>query len=207
MSYLADVIIIIVTFALFGYSHSLLASNKLKKIAAAKFGSLIAFYRLVYNILSLLSLYILYLVLPRPDLMIYDLPYPWDLIILIPQLLSLIGIIWSARYFSLLEFSGISQVVRWINGNYNTEDLDEKLTFRVEGPYKISRHPVYLFAILFLLFRPAMDLFYLTVFISVTAYFYLGSFYEEKKLTTRFSEDYLNYKKRVPRIFPFKFIK
>jgi methanethiol S-methyltransferase len=204
MSYAADVIIILIAFAVFGYSHSLLASNKLKKAAAEKFGSLIAFYRLIYNFISFLSLYILYLLLPRPDLVIYDLPYPWDLIIIIPQILALAGVIWSAKYFSLWEFAGISQVKRWIEGNYDQDDLDEKLSFRVEGPYKLSRHPVYFFAIMFLLFRPSMDLFYLTIFILFTAYFYIGSVYEEKKLIEQFGEEYIQYQKNVPRIIPFK---
>jgi methanethiol S-methyltransferase len=204
MSYAADVIIILIAFALFGYSHSLLASGRLKKMAAARFGSLIAFYRLIYNFISLLILYIFFQVLPRPDLVIYDLSYPWDIVVLIPQFLSLAGIIWSARYFSLWEFAGISQIRRWAEGRYNTDDLDEALTFRAEGPYRISRHPVYFFAIIFLLSRPSMDLFYLTIFISLTAYFYVGSVYEERKLIERFGEEYLSYKEKVPRIFPLK---
>jgi methanethiol S-methyltransferase len=207
MSYAADVLIILIAFAAFGYSHSLLASNKLKKVLAGKFGSLIAFYRLIYNFISFISLYILYQLLPQPDLLIYDLPNPWDILILIPQILSLAGIIWSARYFSLLEFTGISQIMRWLEGKYDITDLDEISTFRTDGPYRISRHPVYLFAILFLLFRPAMDLFYLTIFILITAYFYIGSVYEEKKLTEMFGEDYIKYQQKVPRIFPLKSFK
>jgi methanethiol S-methyltransferase len=207
MSYAADVLIILIAFAAFGYSHSLLASNKLKKVLAGKFGSLIAFYRLIYNFISFISLYILYQLLPQPDLLIYDLPNPWDILILIPQILSLAGIIWSARYFSLLEFTGISQIMRWLEGKYDITDLDEISTFRTDGPYRISRHPVYLFAILFLLFRPAMDLFYLTIFILITVYFYIGSVYEEKKLTEMFGEDYIKYQQKVPRIFPLKSFK
>jgi methanethiol S-methyltransferase len=203
MSYAADVIIILIAFALFGYTHSLLASNKLKRIAAAKFGSLIAFYRLIYNFISFISLYILYLLLPQPNLLIYDLPNPWDLIILIPQILSIIGIVWSARYFNLWEFIGFSQIKRWIEGSYDIKELDEKYSFRIDGPYKLTRHPVYLFSITFLLFRPAMDLFYLVIFILIVVYFYIGSVYEEKKLTELFGEDYSRYKEEVPRIIPF----
>jgi methanethiol S-methyltransferase len=205
MNYAADVIIIILAFAVFGYTHSLLASKKLKQLAADKFGSLIAFYRLIYNLISLLSFYILYILLPRPDLQIYDLPYPWDFIILIPQFLSIAGIIWSAKYFSLWEFAGISQVKRWLEGSYNTNELDEKFTFRAEGPYRFSRHPVYFFSITFLLFRPEMDLFYLTFFLCITAYFYAGSVYEEKKLIETLGEEYIAYRKKVPRIIPVKF--
>jgi methanethiol S-methyltransferase len=205
MNYAADVLVIILAFAIFGYTHSLLASKKLKRMAAEKFGSLMAFYRLIYNFVSLISFYILYIILPRPDLQIYDLPNPWDLLILIPQFLSLAGIIWSARYFSLWEFAGIAQVRRWLNGSYNPAELDERFTFRAEGPYKFSRHPVYFFSIMFLLLRPEMNLFYLTFFLCITAYFYIGSVYEEKKLTADLGDSYIEYKDRVPRIFPIKF--
>jgi protein-S-isoprenylcysteine O-methyltransferase Ste14 len=49
-----------------------------------------------------------------------------------------------------------------------------------------------------------MDLFYLTFFACIVVYFYIGSYYEEKKLTEHFGEIYPEYKKSVPRIFPFK---
>lgn len=200
----ADVVIIIIAFALFGYTHSLLASRKVKEFAARKFGDLIAFYRLIYNLLSFISIYILYEALPKPILVIYDLPVPWDLIIIIPQIAGLAGFIWSTMYFDLADFTGISQVIKWVKGKYDTGDLDEKLTFKEEGPYRYMRHPVYFFSIVFLLFRPTMDLFYLTIFICITAYFYIGSVYEEKKLLEEFGENYADYQRRVPRIIPLK---
>jgi protein-S-isoprenylcysteine O-methyltransferase Ste14 len=48
-------------------------------------------------------------------------------------------------------------------------------------------------------------LFYLTMFIAFTAYFYIGSYYEEKKMVRLFGDDYRNYQLNVPRIFPIKF--
>ena len=49
-----------------------------------------------------------------------------------------------------------------------------------------------------------MDLFYLVMFISITLYFYIGSFYEEKKLVEKYGVEYKEYQKKVPRIFPIK---
>jgi protein-S-isoprenylcysteine O-methyltransferase Ste14 len=40
-----------------------------------------------------------------------------------------------------------------------------------------------------------MDLFYLTFFICIVAYFYIGSYFEEKKLVRQFGEVYENYKR------------
>jgi methanethiol S-methyltransferase len=206
MSLVLDVSIIAALFAVFGYTHSLLASEKVKIQFKKIFGELIAFYRLLYNFIGLLSLYLIYELSPKPHIIIYDLPNPYDLVVLIPQFLSLAGVLWVFRYICLKEFLGLNQIKRFIEKRYTTE-LDEEFTLRIEGPYKYSRHPVYLFSITFLMFRPVMDLFYLTFFICIVAYFYIGSYYEERKLVIQFGEVYENYKKEVPRIFPVKFLK
>jgi protein-S-isoprenylcysteine O-methyltransferase Ste14 len=202
IEYVIDVIIIIISFVIFGYIHSCLAANKIKKIITEKFGDLIAFYRLFYNILTFFMLYLFYLFLPHPYITIYDLPSPYDYFVLIPQFLSLAGIIWAFKYFSLNEFLGIAQIRRWYNGEYNENELDEHLTLKIKGPYRFSRHPVYLFSILFLLFRPTMDLFYLILFICFVVYFYVGSYYEERKLVERFGKEYIDYQNTVSMIFP-----
>jgi protein-S-isoprenylcysteine O-methyltransferase Ste14 len=204
MTIVRDILLIILAFALFGFLHSYLASYGFKKKLAKEAGTYIAFYRIIYNLTAIFFFYLMYELLPRPDMIVYDLPTPWDFVVLIPQFVSLAGIIWTIKYFSSMEFLGINQAVRWFKGEYKTEELDERLTLRIEGPYKYSRHPLYLFTILFLLFRPVMDIFYLTFFLCIVVYFYIGSFYEEKKIIETFGEEYLVYSKSVPRIFPLK---
>jgi protein-S-isoprenylcysteine O-methyltransferase Ste14 len=203
--YAVDVFIIIILFAFFGFVHSFLASYRAKQIVAERYDNLIAFYRLLYNLGSLILFYLVYQSLPKPRPIIYDLPHPYDLIILIPQFLSLAGFLWTFKYFSLIEFLGISQIDRWLHKEYNTNELDEKLTLKIEGPYRFCRHPLYLFSILFLVFRPEMDLFYFTSLICIIGYFYIGSIYEEKKLIATFGNTYEDYQKSVPRILPVKF--
>lgn len=205
MSALGDVLLIVFAYFLFGLLHSLLASRKLKKKIASEYGDYIAFYRMFYNVVSFFSFMLLLEFVPKPDIIIYDLNRPFDIIIFVLQIISLIFLIWSFTNFDLLEFLGIKQIIRWYNGTYSREDLDEKGTLVTKGLYKISRHPVYLFTILFLGLRPQMDLFYLVSFVCISAYFYLGSVYEERKLLERFGPDYAAYKKKVSRIIPFKF--
>lgn len=197
-------IIIVFLFVLFGYLHTLLASLKIKTFAEQKLGEKIAFYRLAYNISSLFIFYLLYEIAPKPDYYLYDLNPPFDMLILVPQFLSLAGLIWTLFYIDAKEFLGISQINRWRKGIYNKSDLDETSELRIEGPYKYSRHPIYLFSILFLLFRSQMDFFYFIAFLCISAYFYIGSMYEEKKLVKKFGEAYINYQKNVPRILPIK---
>ena len=198
-----DVLIIIILFALFGYTHSLLASEKVKIKFKKVFGDLIAFYRLLYNIITIASLYLIYILSPKPRITIYDLQNPFDIIILVPQFLSLAAVLWAFKYICFREFLGLDQIKRFIDKQYTTE-LDEDYTLRIEGPYKYSRHPIYFFSITFLLFRPTMDLFYLTFFLCTVAYFYIGSYFEEKKLVRQFGELYEDYSTKVPRIIPYK---
>lgn len=204
MTYIFDVLIIIILFGFYGWLHSLLASTKIKKKISVKVGEYIAFYRFVYNITALLLLYFLYEISPKPDVILYDLNPPLDIIIFSLQVLSLAGILWSASGFCLKEFLGISQIIRWYNKEYNENELDERLTLRIQGAYRYSRHPVYFFIILFLALRPTMDLFYFTAFICITLYFFIGSFYEEEKLKDFFGDEYSDYIKKVPRIVPYK---
>uniref|UniRef100_A0A832G8J1 Isoprenylcysteine carboxylmethyltransferase family protein n=1 Tax=Ignavibacterium album TaxID=591197 RepID=A0A832G8J1_9BACT len=204
MNYFYDVLILIFLLGLFGYTHSVLASLKVKEFIKQQFGNAIAFYRLFYNLFSLVSLYLIWEYAPHPSLRIYKLSPPFDYLVLIPQFISLIGIIWCFRYICFKEFLGLSQIERFLNKEYSEDELDEKMTFRVEGPYKYSRHPIYFFSIVFLVFRAEMDLFYLTMLIAFIIYFYIGSVYEEKKLIRIFGKVYEDYQKEVPRIFPIK---
>ncbi len=198
-----DLIIIVFLFFLFALSHSWLASLKVKKNLVQKLGNRIAFYRLFYNLSSILLFSFFFLVSPRPDVIIYDLHYPYDIITFALQVLSFFGLIWSVSQTDLKEFAGISQVKRLMDGRYRTEDLDEKQVFRKSGAFRFVRHPVYLFSILFLGLRPSMDLFYFVMFISIVIYFYVGSVYEERKLIEIFGDEYREYQKRVPRLIPF----
>lgn len=204
MSLAFDAAVTIILLSVFCISHSILGSNKVKKLFKDRFGNGIAYYRIGYNIISVISFIIIYLSLPTINITLYDLPSPYDLIILFLQLLSLIGFIWSTRYFSSGEFIGWAQIRRLREGNYDSKDLDESSTLRIEGPYKYSRHPIYFFSIVFLVMRPVMSLSYFIIVVIFVVYFYIGSVFEEKRLIEKFGEAYINYQKSVPRIIPIK---
>jgi protein-S-isoprenylcysteine O-methyltransferase Ste14 len=204
MEYVIDVLVLILLFALYGFIHSVIASEKVKSIFKNTFGKLIAFYRLAFNIFSLIGLYFIWDLAPHPSLQIYKLPPPLDYLVLIPQFIALIGIIWCFKYVCFKEFIGLNQINRYLKNEYSKTELDENYTLRIEGPYKFSRHPIYFFSIVILLFRAEMDLFYLTMFLSFTLYFYIGSYYEEKKMVRMFGDEYTEYQNKVPRIFPIK---
>ena len=197
-----DVIITVLLFLIFAFSHTLLAALKIKKRLTERIGNKIAFYRLFYNISSLLIFFVFYELSPKPDVIVYNLQKPYDIIIFVVQVLSLIGFFWASKPIRLIEFIGIGQIERYYKGTYNPDDLDEKLELKIVGAYKIVRHPIYLFSIMFLGLRPTMDLSYLVMFVCITIYFYIGSIYEEKKLVEVFGDEYKEYQKNVPKIIP-----
>ena len=200
-----DIFLIIVCFGLFALSHTLLASNNVKSFVAQKYPAYIPFYRLGYNFIALILFFLYFALAPKPDLIIYDLPPPYDLLTLIPQLIAIIGLIFTVRQFDLKELIGYEQIKRWRNHSYNTSELDEHKTLHIKGPYRFCTHPLYLFIIIFLGSRPYMTLFYFITFLLTVIYFYVGSFYEEKKLVETFGTQYTDYQKKAGRILPFKF--
>ncbi|MBZ0179358.1 MAG: isoprenylcysteine carboxylmethyltransferase family protein [Melioribacteraceae bacterium] len=201
---LFDLLIIVLLFLLFGITHTITASSELKKRLVEKIGDKIAFYRLFFNFSSLIIFVAIYELSPKPDDVIYDLIFPYDIVMFVIQIFCVFGLLWTLKYIDGKEFLGISQIKRYVNGSYDTTELDEHKTLVIKGPYKFSRHPVYLFSIVFLLARPTMDIFYAVFLSCIIIYFYIGSIYEERKLIEQFGETYVNYRNNVSRIFPIK---
>ncbi|MCF8259883.1 MAG: hypothetical protein K9J12_03860 [Melioribacteraceae bacterium] len=202
-----DVVIIVGLFFLFGLSHTVLASRIVKQKIADTSGDRIAFFRLFYNVSSIIIFILIWIIAPKPSVIIYDLQYPFDLIIYGLQIVSLGGFLWAGSQIDLYEFLGVNQIKRFMKNNYNPNELDEISKFTVKGAFKYSRHPIYFFSILFLGFRPTMDLFYLTAYICIVIYFIVGSIYEERKMVIMFGDEYISYQRNVPRFIPFKIFK
>ncbi|MHB8906241.1 MAG: methyltransferase family protein [Melioribacteraceae bacterium] len=200
-----DVAIIILLFTIFAFSHTWLASLNIKRALVEKIGIKIAFYRLFYNVSSIVLFLFFYTLAPKPDVVVYDLHFPFDIITFALQVLSLVGLWWATLPINLEEFAGTAQIGRYMRGEYKVDELDEKQNLKIGGAFKLVRHPIYLFSILFLGFRPTMNLFYLVMFICVVIYFYIGSIYEERKLVELFGDEYKKYQKIVPRMIPMKF--
>jgi protein-S-isoprenylcysteine O-methyltransferase Ste14 len=70
----------------------------------------------------------------------------------------------------------------------------------------VVRHPIYLGAILAYagMISLTLSLASAAIFIIIVAFYYFISKYEEKLLTQRFGEEYREYMKKVPMLFPIK---
>jgi len=202
-----DIFIILLLFGAFAAAHSFLATDYVKKNISLRAGNKAAFYRIFYNAFSVITFAALLEVTPKPDQLVYELRYPWDIIFFALQALSLAGAVWSFASMDFYELSGLNNVKRYFRGTFNPENPEEGMRLSIKGPHKISRHPAYFFIILFLAFRAYMNLFFLVFFVCCTAYFFIGAYFEEKKLIRRFGNEYIEYAKRTSKIFPFKFSK
>ncbi len=73
-----------------------------------------------------------------------------------------------------------------------------------DGAFARVRHPLYLAALLFYLFLIILTLSLISLFVFVGIFFFYNviAAYEEKFLEDKFGQEYLDYKKNVPRWIP-----
>jgi protein-S-isoprenylcysteine O-methyltransferase Ste14 len=151
------------------------------------------FYRLAYNIFAAISfLPILYLMKTLPDKLLYQVPSPWNFAMIGGQLLSVILLGLAFLQTDSLSFVGLRQLFQ----------EDKSGAFIIHGLYKIVRHPLYTFSLLFLWLTPTVSQNSLTVYIGSTLYILIGAFFEERKLLREFGEAYAEYKKNTPMLIP-----
>jgi uncharacterized membrane protein len=102
--------------------------------------------------------------------------------------------------WDLKEFVGLRQWERQRKGEKEARSRNERL-FTGKG-YGLVRHPLYLGCSLLLAFHPVQTRNGAATAAAVIAYFYIGSFFEERRLARKFGEAYREYQRRVPRFFP-----
>jgi methanethiol S-methyltransferase len=188
---------IIFTTGIYGLVHSLLASIKAKEMAAAWMGnSGFKWYRLAYNIFAFISLLpVLALAIILPDRPIYDVPNPWQYLLIILQLIGA-GISLVASFETGLGIlSGLSQLIK-------TSGEPSNNLLETGGLYRYVRHPIYSGAILFLWASPQLTWNSLALKIAFTLYFIIGAMVEEKKLVAEFGDAYRAYRLRTPMLIP-----
>ena len=180
--------------------HSLLISNffvaRIRDIWAKKF----AYYRLVYNAFSLLTLIpvVIYQQL-LPEQIVFSWSGYWYVLKSGMYLASFILFYGGYRVFDIQYVLGIKQIEEMREGR-KTEAVD----FNSTGILEYVRHPWYSGAILLVwAFGPISDVSLISKII-LTAYIIIGTFLEEKKLIRKLGEPYLEYRKRVPMFIPWK---
>jgi len=200
-----DIGIISFLFAVYALQHSLFSTLTLKNWVQSRFPNLFSFYRIAFNLLQFVLFVLLWINIPKPNDIIWQLD-GWLLVLArTGQLLAIAGLVAAIFQFNKSEFLGLAQVRRYLK-NHQPAKRDENYQLSVHGPYAVSRHPIYLFTILVVLFEPTMTLFKLLLLIWLAGYFCMGSFFEERRLVREFGAVYLSYQTEVSRIIPFKWL-
>ena len=187
-----SVFILLLALALWGLVHSFLASRFAKDMIPAKMGGM-DFYRLGYNMFAVVSFApILYLMSTLPNKPLYQVASPWNLVMFGGQLLSVFFLLITVLQTDTLSFVGLRQL-------FEKESSGDLVT---RGLYRMVRHPLYTFTLLFIWLTPTMTQNSLIVYIGATIYTLVGAYFEEKKLLQDFGEAYAEYKRRTSFLIP-----
>ena len=76
-------------------------------------------------------------------------------------------------------------------------------TFKMSGFYKIVRHPIQTGVLIGVWAVPISTSSHLIFAAGISAYIFIGLYFEEKDLIKEFGDTYLNYMQRVKRVIPF----
>lgn len=188
--------LIILAVLAYGLLHSFLASLKTKASARKWIGlSGERWFRLAYNLIAIVTLVpILFLPILLIDQEIYTIQFPWILLTLSIQALAVISLMIGLQQTGIGKFIGLRQMV-----------LPEDTTpprLVTSGLYRYMRHPLYTAGLVIIWLLPIMTWNLLALNIGLTAYVFIGSYFEERKLLLEFGEDYAEYRERTPMLIP-----
>jgi methanethiol S-methyltransferase len=178
----------------YGALHSILASSKVKRFLSKTMGNGYRLYRLIYNLIAFVLLVaLLWYQHTLPANRFWGFDGLVDILSGILELGGLIIIFMALRGYDLREFSGLKSSAK--------SSVNE---FRSGGLLRYVRHPLYTGTILLVwgMFLEEASMRILIMTVCVTAYIFIGIVYEERKLVAEFGEKYLEYRRRVPMLFP-----
>ena len=185
---------LILSIALWGSTHSLLASLSFKDLLRRTLGDkFMKSYRLLYNIFAVISIVpVLYLMAVLPDEALYQVPPPWSYLMLLGQGISVFLLFVAVLQTDVLSFAGLRQLIE--------EERTGKLV--THGLYRFVRHPLYTFSLLILWLSPKVTFNSFIVYLALTLYVLVGAFFEERKLLREFGQEYAKYRSVTPMLMP-----
>ncbi|KAA3597948.1 MAG: isoprenylcysteine carboxylmethyltransferase family protein [Calditrichaeota bacterium] len=148
-------------------------------------------YRLIYNLFSVLTFgfWYYFFILKTNQNSIYTLEGTWKSIFNALRVLGILGFLLTLRDFSGTEFLGLKE--------------QKTTSFTTKGMFKFCRHPLYFFSTILLIFDSSPTENKLVFSVGCATYFFVGSYFEEKRMIQEIGEKYLEYKRNTPRFIPF----
>ncbi len=189
---MTDHTLFILRFILFAAIHSLFATGRVKLSISRVFSGAPRLYRICYNLAALI-MFGWVMAADRHSAVIYYVPGIWSLVMYLLQLMAASVLLLCIRQTGTAEFIGLSQ---WRSGSKQRNSLT------TTGCYALTRHPLYLFAVIFLVLNPVMTTQWLLLTLLSCVYFTLGAMLEERRLLAEFGEVYRRYQQMAPFLFP-----
>lgn len=176
--------------------HSILASLRVKSFVAINMALIMPWYRLLFNGIAVLALvpvhaYMSYL---SGDI-IWAWHAKWQWLSNSLAIIAITGFIHSLKYYDMMEFMGIRQIVE------SNQLVNDQEHLKISPYHRYVRHPWYFFAIV-LIWTRNMDTAWLVSCVMLTLYFILGSKLEDRKLVEYYGDPYQLYKSKVSGVFP-----
>jgi protein-S-isoprenylcysteine O-methyltransferase Ste14 len=196
-----DVLRVILAWTAFAVFHSLTVSERYEDLALRSMGerAFAAYHRLLFTAYSFAAFILLVLYLRTvPDHPLYRLEGGGRLLFRAVQAFAVALLFYTP--WDIREFLGIRQWRRHRNGGAKEPERGVRLF--TGKAYGIVRHPLYLGISLILAFRPAQSRNTFLSTVLVILYFYVGTFFEERRMVGTFGQEYRNYQQRVPRFLP-----
>ncbi|RJP30559.1 MAG: hypothetical protein C4527_09450 [Candidatus Omnitrophota bacterium] len=178
------------------FFHSALITPTWTSFLQMKMGDSFRYYRLAFNLFSLITFIPVFLYWKSLD---GETILVWD------------GIFWYVRYGLLgmaaiflvggfisydgLDFLGMRQV-------FHPQSTDVKPAIVIRGIHRYVRHPWYA-AVLILVWAKDLTRADLLTAVILSAYIFIGTYLEERKLIALFGESYREYRRNVPAFIPF----
>jgi len=196
-----DAVKVIIAWGAFALFHSVTVSEPYERWARGVLGDerFRAYHRLFFTLSSVAATAaVLLYVGSLPDAPLYRLDGWVRFLLHGVQILGAGLLLWTP--WDLKEFVGLRQWEQRRAGADETPGPNDRL-FTGKG-YGVVRHPLYLGCSLLLAFHPVQTRSSAATAAAVISYFYIGTFFEERRLARKFGEEYREYQQRVPRFFP-----
>ena len=184
---------------LFGALHSAFAAVPVKRWVSAHVGRAFRYYRIVYNVLAVVLLL---------GLIVFQFGYAPVAYLVTPSVplkalgaLAVVMGLWvmcvAIGGYNRREFAGLDTLETGVSHLAPSE-------LKLDGLARYVRHPLYFGTLLFtwgiFLCQPTAANLLSDAFL--TAYVWVGSRFEERKLLREFGEAYRQYRRRVPALLP-----
>lgn len=183
--------------------HSLLITPAVTGRIENHWGRYIVYYRLVYNLFSLLTLLPLWFYTKSLSRLTGALwPWPYFPLQVLIALLGLAALVAGGQAYDLPFFLGLRQ----IKDSRATSLLSAPGPLKTSGILEMVRHPWYTGAFL-LIWAQKMDLPILIMSLILSAYLVVGALLEERKLIRVYGQGYRDYQREVSMFFPLKWLK